>query len=149
MFEEVRDLYNRDLMDHARHPRHAQRLGVFDATADGDNPMCGDRVRVWLKCDDGRVGDVGFEARGCDISIASADMMVDAVRGASPDEVKMLFASLRHMAQTGECAQCAEALAPLKPLSAVHEYPSRVKCVTLPWHALIAALDGNKETTSE
>jgi nitrogen fixation NifU-like protein len=76
-------------------------------------------------------------------------MMVDAVSGSSPDEVKTLFAAVRQMAQTGDCLHCEGALAPLKPLSAVHEYPSRVKCVTLPWHALIAALDGNKETTSE
>jgi nitrogen fixation NifU-like protein len=149
MFEEVRDLYSRDLMEHARHPRNATRLGLFDATADGDNPMCGDRVRVWLKCDDGVVSDVGFEARGCDISIASADMMADAVRGVSPDQVKQLFEDLRRMAQTGDCPACDGALAALKPLSAVHEYPSRVKCVTLPWHALIAALDGTKEATSE
>jgi nitrogen fixation NifU-like protein len=76
-------------------------------------------------------------------------MMVDAISGSSPDEVRKLFEALRQMIQTGECQHCEGALAPLKPLSAVHEYPSRVKCVTLPWHALIAALDGNKESTSE
>jgi nitrogen fixation NifU-like protein len=147
MFEDVRDLYNADIVRRGRHPVHMHRLAAFDATAKGDNPMCGDRVELWLKyASDGAIGEVGFEARGCEISRASADLMVEAVAGQAPSDTRRLFAAFRTMVQTGACPACDPADAPaldtLRPLASVHEYPSRVKCATLPWHALIAALDG-------
>jgi nitrogen fixation NifU-like protein len=152
-FEDLRDLYQDVILDHGRKPRHAVRLEDFDATAKGDNPMCGDRVQVWLKLDGDVVGRVGFEARGCAISIASADLMVDSVLGRSKADTRALFEAFREMARTGTCPACDAALAEpierLAPLSGVHEYPSRVKCATLPWHALIAALNGAKEASSE
>ena len=151
--DDFADLYQEVILDHGRHPRHGKRLESFDATAKGDNPMCGDRVQVWLKLDNGTIDAVGFEARGCAISVASADLMADAVKGRNPADTRALFAAFRDMARTGTCPHCAADLeAPLErlaPLSGVHEYPSRVKCATLPWHALIAALDGAKEATSE
>ena len=80
MFEELRDLYNATIIERGRRPLHMHRLEAFDATARGDNPMCGDRVQVWVKYDaDGRIADTGFDARGCEISKASADLMVEAV----------------------------------------------------------------------
>ena len=140
MFEDVRDLYQEVILDHGRHPRHAQRLAQFDATARGDNPMCGDRIELWLRRDEnGAVADLGFEARGCAISIASADLMAEVARGRHPASLRKLAASFATMAETGECPECA-AMQRLKPLSAVHEFPSRVKCATLPWQALLAAL---------
>ncbi len=87
-----------------------------------------------------------FEARGCEISIASADLMCEAVPGLSVERARTLAGEVETMARSGHCDACDGAL---KPLSAVHEFPSRVKCVTLPWRALIAALDGGKEATSE
>ncbi|MBS0639122.1 MAG: SUF system NifU family Fe-S cluster assembly protein [Acetobacteraceae bacterium] len=151
--DDFADLYQEVILDHGRHPRHGKRLEAFDVTAKGDNPMCGDRVQVWVKLDNGTIGAVGFEARGCAISVASADLMVEAVQGRDPADTKALFEAFRDMARTGSCRHCAAELeAPLErlaPLSGVHEYPSRVKCATLPWHALIAALDGVKEATSE
>ena len=97
--------------------------------AKGDNPMCGDRVQVWLKVSpDHAIAEAGFEARGCAISVASADLMAETVRGRSPADAKALFAAFRNMVRTGECPACAAALAEplerLKPLSGVHEYPS-------------------------
>jgi nitrogen fixation NifU-like protein len=153
-FEDLRDLYQEVILDHGRRPRHGQRLAAFDATARGDNPMCGDRVQVWLKyAADGTIADAGFEARGCAISIASADLMAEVVRGHSPRDARALFAAFRELARTGKCPACEsglhEALERLQPLSGVHEYPSRVKCATLAWHALNAALDGTAEATSE
>jgi nitrogen fixation NifU-like protein len=153
-FNDVRDLYQEVILDHGRRPRHAHRLPQFDATAKGDNPMCGDRVEVWVKYGpDGRIAETGFEARGCAISIASADLMAETVQGRAQADARALFAAFREMARTGACPHCApdlaEPLERLAPLSGVHEYPSRVKCATLPWHALIAALDGTKEASSE
>ncbi len=154
MFDDLRDLYQDVILQHGRKPVHMRRLKTFDATAKGDNPMCGDRVQVWVAYDpDGAIAETGFEARGCAISIASADLMVETVAGLRADAVRELFTGFERMARSGECPDCAPALEPamerLKPLSGVHEYPSRVKCATLPWHALVAALDGEKEASSE
>jgi nitrogen fixation NifU-like protein len=153
MFDDLRDLYQDVILQHGRKPRHMRRLEHFDAAAKGDNPMCGDRVQVWVAHADGAIADIGFEARGCAISIASADLMAESVTGMRADAVRSLFAGFEQMARTGVCPDCAPLLEPamqrLKPLSGVHEYPSRVKCATLPWLALVAALDGEKEASSE
>ena len=131
-----------------------RRLEAFDATAKGDNPMCGDRVQVWVKLGaNDTIAEAGFEARGCAISVASADLMAEVVQGRAKSDTRALFDAFREMARSGACPHCAESLQEplerLQPLSGVHEYPSRVKCATLPWHALIAALEGTKEATSE
>ena len=152
-FEDLRDLYQEVILDHGRRPRHATRLESFDQTAKGDNPMCGDRVQVWVKFAAEAVDRIGFEARGCAISVASADLMAETVQGRSKADTRALFDAFREMARTGTCPACDAALGEpierLTPLAGVHEYPSRVKCATLPWHALIAALDGAKEASSE
>jgi nitrogen fixation NifU-like protein len=121
MFDDVRDLYQEVILDRGRRPRHGRRPAAFDASARGDNPMCGDRCTVFVRHDpDGTVREVGFEARGCAISA---------------------------LARTGQGDD--PALEALQPLAGVHEYPSRVKCATLPWHALVAALAGDREASSE
>jgi len=151
-FDDVRDLYQEVILDHGRRPRHAHRPARIDASAKGDNPMCGDRIEVFVAYDEsGRIAETGFEARGCAISVASADLMAEVVPGSSVEQARALFEKFRRMATTGACPDCAtdEKLERLQPLSGVHEYPSRVKCATLPWHALIAALDGGKESSSE
>ena len=149
MFDEVRDLYNQTILARGRNPLHMRPLVDFDATAKGDNPMCGDRVEVWVKlAGDGSIAHTGYKARGCEISVVSADLMVEAVQGLPPASTKALFDAFRTMVQTGECPDCAQDLAALQPLSAVHKYKSRVKCATLPWHALIAALDGSTTRVS-
>ena len=150
MFEELRDLYNATILERGRRPLHMHKLDAFDLTAKGDNPMCGDRVQVWVKlAPDGAIAATGFDARGCEISKAAADLMVEAVAGHTAEDTKRLFAAFLTLAQTGQCPDCAEALAPMQPLAAVHEYPSRVKCATLPWHAQLAALDDKGNASSE
>lgn len=150
MFDDLRDLYQDVILDRGRRPRHGSRLAAFDATAKGDNPMCGDRVQVFVRHDDaGRIAETGFEARGCAISIASADLMAEVVAGHSNDEVRAMAARFRDMARTGEAAEDDAAMARLRPLAGVHEFPSRVKCATLAWHALLAALDGRGEASSD
>src|ERR1700752_677507 len=98
-FDDLRDLYQEVILDHGRHPRHAHRLESLDATAKGDNPMCGDRIQVWVKrAPDGSIADPGFEARGCAISVASADLMAETVKGRSQADTKALFEAFRELA---------------------------------------------------
>ena len=150
MFDDLRDLYQEVILDHGRRPRHGTRLAAFDATAKGDNPMCGDRVQVFVRRDaQGRVAEAGFEARGCAISVASADLMAEVVAGRAKDEVRALAREFGNMARTGQAPEGDAAMERLRPLAGVHEYPSRVKCATLPWHALLAALDGQGGASSE
>ena len=150
MFDDLRDLYQEVILDHGRRPRHGSRLAAYDATARGDNPMCGDRVQVFVRHDDqGRIAEAGFEARGCAISIASADLMAETVTGRSNAEARALATQFRDMARTGEAGSEDAAMERLRPLAGVHEFPSRVKCATLAWHALLAALDGKGDASSE
>ncbi len=150
MFDDLRDLYQEVILDHGRRPRHGTRLAAFDASAKGDNPMCGDRVQVFLRHDAaGHIAEAGFEARGCAISVASADLMAETVAGRTDAEVRDLASRFRTMARTGEAADDDAAIERLRPLAGVHEFPSRVKCATLAWHALVAALDGKWEAGSE
>jgi nitrogen fixation NifU-like protein len=150
MFDDLRDLYQEVILDHGRRPRHGSRLAAFDATAQGNNPMCGDRVQVFVRHDAaGRIAETGFEARGCAISIASADLMAETVAGRTDAEARALAAQFRDMTRTGDATGGDAAIERLRPLAGVHEFPSRVKCATLPWHALLAALDGKGGASSE
>jgi nitrogen fixation NifU-like protein len=146
-FDELRDLYQEVILDHGRKPRHAKRLDTFDARAKGDNPMCGDRVEVFLRREGAAIGAVGFEARGCAISIASADLMAEAVAGSRAEDARKQFAAFEAMARTGRTEDAL--VRSLWPLAGVSQYPSRLKCATLPWHALLAALDGEGQASSE
>jgi nitrogen fixation NifU-like protein len=116
--------------------------------------MCGDRMELFLKtAPDGTIAETGFQGRGCAISMASASLMTETVRGKSPAQAKAMGEAFRTLAMTGTCPDCGGDLADdmerLTPLSGVHEFPSRVKCATLAWHTLNAALDGAKEASSE
>lgn len=152
-FEELRDLYQEVILDHGRHPRNFRRLeGALHAR--GDNPMCGDKVEVWLRLGaDERIEDIAFQGRGCAISIASASLMTEVLRGRTKDEARSLAGAFRTLARTGSCPVCGAAQAGdigrLQPLSGVSEYPSRVKCATLAWHAMEAALKGEGSATTE
>ena len=154
MFEDLRDLYQDVILDHGRRPRHGQRLAAYDATARGDNPLCGDRITLWLKYgSEGGIERAGFDAKGCAISIASADLMAETIAGLDAEDARKLAAALQTLAKTGDApplaAPLAERLARLLPLAGVHEFPSRVKCATLPWHALLAALAGTENASSD
>lgn len=139
MLEDVRDLYSDAILTHARRPAHRGRVEGATGEARGSNPMCGDRVDVSVRLDGGQVAVAGFEARSCDVTAASADLMCDAVQGLDLDAVRCLAHEVGEMARTGECPACVGKA--LHPLSAVHEYPSRLRCVTLPWSALVEAME--------
>ena len=147
MFDDVRDLYQTIVLERSRNPRHMHAMDPYDALAEGDNPLCGDRVEVRLRYDGETIADAAFQARGCAISMASADLMADAVRGRNAEDVRRLAEGFEALVRSG--ATDDDALEALLPLAGVSEYPSRIKCATLPWAALIAALAGRREASSE
>jgi nitrogen fixation NifU-like protein len=154
LFDDLRDLYQEVILDHGRKPRNFKRLDDATLTSRGDNPMCGDRMELFLKtAPDGTIEQAAFQGRGCAISMASASLMTETVQGKSPAQAREMAEKFRTLAMTGTCPECGEPIADdmerLAPLSGVHEFPSRVKCATLAWHTLNAALDGAKEASSE
>lgn len=138
---DLRDLYQEVILDHNKRPRN---FGTIDAArrADGHNPLCGDRVSVYVVVDEGRISQVAFTGSGCAISKASASLMTDEVRGMTTADVRRLFASF-HDAVTGRRDVPDDDLGKLAVLTGVRDYPSRVKCATLAWHALEDALIGD------
>jgi nitrogen fixation NifU-like protein len=140
---DLRELYQEVILDHSRKPRNFHRPAGANREARGDNPLCGDKVTVFLTLEDGRVKDVGFEGRGCAISMASASLMTEVLKGKTEAEVRALFDRF-HDEMTGKSAchgAAAGELDKLTVLSGVREYPMRVKCATLSWHTLMAALN--------
>ncbi len=149
-FDDVRDLYQTIILDRGRNPQHMHRMEPYDACAAGENPLCGDQVEVRVRFAAGTtIAEAAFEARGCAISMASADLMAEVVQGRDAEAVRSLAADFGALARSGTTASTDPAMAALQPLSGVSEYRSRVKCATLPWSALIAALDGAKETSHD
>ena len=145
---DLRDLYRELILDHSRKPRHFGRLPEATHTADGINPLCGDKLRLYLKVEDGTIESLSFEGTGCAISVASASLMADAIEGMSVESAESYFASVTDRL-TGGTSDLAAPLEKLAALDGVRDYPSRVKCATLAWHTLHAALaeDPNPATT--
>ena len=140
---DLRELYQEVILDHSRQPRNFRRPDHANREAKGDNPLCGDKVAVFLTIEDGKVTDVGFQGRGCAISMASASLMTDIVKGKSEAEARALFERF-HDEMIGKSAchgAAAGELDKLTVLSGVRAYPMRVKCATLSWHTLMAALN--------
>jgi nitrogen fixation NifU-like protein len=146
MANDLAELYQEVILDHSRHPRNAGKPDGADREARGNNPLCGDRVTVYLSVRDGRIADVGFDARGCAISIASASMMSEMLKGKTVEEAKALFERF-HALVTGAAQGdgAAEGLDELGALAGVRDFPTRIKCATLPWHAMIAATENSDE----
>jgi nitrogen fixation protein NifU and related proteins len=139
---DLRELYQSVILDHSRNPRNFGPLAEADAEATGNNPMCGDAVTVWVRMDGARIADVRFATppgTGCAISKASASLMTAAVAGKTRAETEAIFSAF-HRLVTGETA-AAEGLGRLAVLGGVAQFPIRVKCATLAWHALRAALE--------
>ncbi len=136
---EVRDLYRELILDHSRKPRHFGRLDDATHTADGINPLCGDKLRLYLKIGDGRIQTSSFEGTGCAISVASASLMTDAIEGLPVESAETCFANVTERLAGGTSPLDGN-LDKLAALDGVRDYPSRVKCATLAWHALHAAL---------
>ena len=136
---DLQDLYRDVILDHNRSPRNFGRLDPADGAADGHNPLCGDQLHVSLRLQGDRLVDVRFEGRGCAISVASASLMSEAVKGHTRAEVDALYHRV-HALLTGERTAGAEELGKLASLGGVAEFPARVKCASLCWHTLHAAL---------
>lgn len=138
---DLRTLYQEVILDHSRHPRNFGRCKPSNREAHGHNPLCGDQITVYAQIEDGIVRDISFEGRGCAISTASASLMTDMMKGLPEAEARKLFETF-HAMVTGEIApEEMDSLEKLAVLGGVRDYPMRVKCATLAWHTLTAALD--------
>ena len=137
---ELRELYQQVIFDHYKQPRNRHALDPASHEAEGHNPLCGDNVKVYLQVEDGVIRDVGFEGGGCAIATASASLMTEMLKGKRVEEVEHLFDEFHDMV-TGEQPAGTTRLGKLEVLAGVREFPARVKCATLAWHTLRAALD--------
>ena len=142
---DLREIYQEVILDHYRKPRNFSEMSDASHTAKGHNPLCGDRVDVFLDIEDDVVRDISFRGAGCAISTASASMMTEAVKGKHLDEVQSLFDKFHYMITRKEEEEEGADLGKLEALSGVRQLPVRIKCATLSWHTLQAALE--KQTT--
>jgi len=150
MMVDLKDLYQEVIVDHNRNPRNFGKLDDADRVAEGYNPLCGDRLNLYVKLDDGRIADIHFDGSGCAISVASASMMTDALKGKTLIEAKRMFKNF-HRLVTDEHSPDPDQVMQLGKIAAligVREFPARVKCATLCWHTLQSALEENKTPVS-
>ncbi len=146
---DLKDLYRDVILDHNRRPRNFGALTGADAQADGHNPLCGDRLTVWVRLEGERIADIRFEGKGCAISTASASLMTEAVKGKDKAAIQALYEQV-HTLLTHQEATADASLGKLAALAGVSEFPARVKCATLCWHTLNAALErGADAVTTE
>lgn len=143
---ELNELYREVILDHNRKPRNFGELPGADRIIDAVNPLCGDRLTLYVRLDNGKVADIGFKGSGCAISVASSSLMTERVKGAPVRDSLELFERVHDML-TGQ-AEPAEDLDKLVALAGVRAYPTRVKCASLAWHALKAALTGERESVT-
>jgi nitrogen fixation NifU-like protein len=145
---ELTDLYQAVILDHNRRPRNLGPLDDASGQADGKNPLCGDQLTVWVKLDGDTIADVRFVGQGCAISKASASLMTEAVKGRTVADARALFERFHTMVTTAP-DQPVNDLGKLSVLAGVRQFPIRVKCASLAWHTLKAALASEKKATSE
>lgn len=145
---DLSDLYQEIILDHNKRPRNYRAMPECTCHAEGNNPLCGDEVEVFVRLEDGKLSDVAFQGQGCAISRASASMMTGKTKGRTESEARGMSAQVREML-VGPEAEPPRELGDLAALSGVRKFPARIKCAMLPWHALEAALDGKKEATTE
>ncbi len=148
--EDLRELYRELILDHARNPRHFGRLENATHQAAGINPLCGDKLRLYLQVGpDDRIADIRFEGSGCAISMASASLLTDAIIGQSVDRAEDYFDQVTRRLTDENPVEFADVdLEKLRALDGVREFPSRVKCATLAWHALHSALNHDPEAAT-
>jgi len=149
--DELRELYQQVILDHHRRPRNFHAVEGADLSAEGFNPLCGDRVRVELKTGpDGTYREIGFTGSGCAICTASASLMTETLKGRTKEQADRLFDGF-HRLLTGDVdpAAMADELGKLAVFAGVREFPVRVKCATLPWHTFHAAAEGGGTVTTE
>ncbi|HEV2845320.1 MAG TPA: SUF system NifU family Fe-S cluster assembly protein [Thermoanaerobaculia bacterium] len=143
----LRDLYQEVILDHNRRPRNFGPLPAANRQAEGHNPLCGDQVTVFLDLEEGRIRDLAFQGSGCAISKASASLMTEALKGLSVEEVRKLFKDFQELVTTG-AREGSPDLGKLAVFGGVREFPMRVKCATLSWHTLLAAMEGKGQPIS-
>jgi nitrogen fixation NifU-like protein len=146
---DLNELYQQVILDHNKKPRNFKALETATRAQEGYNPLCGDKLMLYLEMEGETIKDVAFQGSGCAISKASASMMTTAVKGKSKAEAETMFAEFQQMVK-GELDPETQAnhLGRLKIFAGVREFPARVKCASLSWHTLRAALEGNKEAVS-
>lgn len=147
---ELSELYQQVILDHNKKPRNFRKLETANHSAEGYNPLCGDHLTVYLNLENDSVKEVTFEGSGCAISKAAASMMTQAVKGKGKHDAEALFAAFHRMV-TGEAYEnnATELLGNLKIFEGVREFPVRVKCATLPWHTMHAALNNQELVSTE
>ncbi|HEY0728527.1 MAG TPA: SUF system NifU family Fe-S cluster assembly protein [Pyrinomonadaceae bacterium] len=147
---ELSELYQQVILDHNKKPRNFRKLDTANRSAEGYNPLCGDHLTVYLDVEGDAVKEIAFEGSGCAISKAAASMMTQAVKGKSKEQAEALFTEFHSMV-TGELDEETDEnnLGNLKIFAGVREFPVRVKCATLPWHTLHAALNNKEQVSTE
>lgn len=140
---DLRDLYQQVIMDHKKNPRNFREIVDANHMAHGNNPLCGDALVVYVKMNEGVIEDVSFQGSGCAISVASASLMTETLKGKTLEEAEKLYDNV-HNALTGE-SENAELAGKLQVLGGVKEFPARVKCATLSWHTVHAAMDNDHD----
>ena len=146
MFD-IKDLYQEIIVDHNRNPRNFGIIDNADKIIEGFNPLCGDKLKLYLKTEGQNIADISFDGSGCAISVASASLMTDAMKGKSIKAAELLYNSF-HELNTNENGADGKSLGKLAVLAGVKDFPARVKCATLCWHTLHSAITGDKETVS-
>ncbi len=142
MFDELNDLYQQVILDHCKHPRNFHELASPTCSAQGNNPLCGDQLKLYLAVDGDTIKDISFVGSGCCISKASASLLTESVKGKSKAQVQELFDRVHEMVMTG---RVEGDLGKLAVFAGVHKFPARVKCAILAWHAVLAALKGEAQ----
>jgi nitrogen fixation NifU-like protein len=146
MTSELRELYQEVILDHNRKPRNFRRVPHPTRRAEGHNPLCGDHVSIEVKVEDGTIRDIAFQGSGCAISKAAASMMTGSLQGRTLTEAEALFERFHRMVtENGTGPETTDTLGKLAVFAGVREFPSRIKCATLPWHTAHAALTGQAE----
>ena len=145
---DLKDLYRDVIVDHNRSPRNFRKIADASQSQEGFNPLCGDKLTVYLKMDAEKISDLSFEGSGCAISVASASLMTERLKGKTRAEALKLFDEMHDLLTSSAATTDAESLGKLAALSGVREYPSRVKCASLCWHTLKGALEHQQAPVS-
>ena len=143
MSDDLNELYQEVILDHSKSPHNFHKLEGANRVAEGHNPLCGDNVAIYLLMEDDIIKNISFQGSGCAISKASASLLTDSLQGKSKAQAEELFGKVHDMVTTGR-VNGAE-VGKLTVFSGVHKFPARVKCAILPWHAVVAAMEGKTE----
>jgi nitrogen fixation protein NifU and related proteins len=146
---DLKDLYRDIIVDHNRHPRNFREMAEADRRADGFNPLCGDKLTVYVRLDGDRIADVSFHGSGCAISVASASLLTESIKGKTIADAEHLFQQMHQLLTRDDAGIDVDSLGKLGALSGVREFPARVKCASLCWHTLDAALHRQDMVSTE